>query len=123
MAEKFHAMIRHGDLNSRMKDYYDLWLISETFEFNGLSVQKAIEATFNNRDTDIPGERPSPLSDDFARANQTRWVNFLSKMELDDTKVEDFESVLETIWRFLEQPVRSALNQTRSTRKWVPRKG
>ncbi|MCC6298923.1 MAG: nucleotidyl transferase AbiEii/AbiGii toxin family protein [Anaerolineales bacterium] len=29
IAEKFHAMIRHGDLNSRMKDYYDLWLISE----------------------------------------------------------------------------------------------
>jgi predicted nucleotidyltransferase component of viral defense system len=31
VAEKFHAMLRHGSLNSRMKDYYDVWLISETF--------------------------------------------------------------------------------------------
>jgi hypothetical protein len=114
VAEKFHAMIRHGDLNSRMKGYYDLWLISETFEFDGLSLQKAIEATFKKRETDIPNERPSSVSTDFAGANQTRWINFLNKMELDNTQVEDFESVLETIWSFLEQPVQSSLNQTKS---------
>ena len=123
VAEKFHAMVRHGDLNSRMKDYYDLWLISETFEFDGVSLQKAIEATFNNRDTDIPDDRPSPLSDDFARANQTRWVNFLNKMELDDMQVEDFESVLEIIWKFLEYPVQSSIARTKSTRKWKPQTG
>ncbi len=38
VAEKFHAMIRHGDLNSRMKDYYDIWLISRNFEFEGRSL-------------------------------------------------------------------------------------
>jgi predicted nucleotidyltransferase component of viral defense system len=123
VAEKFHAMIRHGDLNSRMKDYYDLWLISETFEFDGLSLQNAIEATFNNRDTDIPDDRPSPLSDDFARANQTRWVNFLNKMELKDTQAEDFERVLETIWKFLEHPVQSSIDRTKSPRKWKPQTG
>lgn len=123
VAEKFHAMIRHGDLNSRMKDYYDLWLISETFEFDGLSLQNAIEATFNNRDTDIPGDRPSPLSDDFARANQTRWVNFLNKMELDDAQAEDFKRVLETIWKFLEHPVQSSIDRTKSPRKWKPQTG
>lgn len=123
VAEKFHAMIRHGDLNSRMKDYYDLWLISETFEFDGLSLQNAIEATFNNRDTDIPDDRPSPLSDDFARANQTRWVNFLNKMELEDTQAEDFERVLETIWKFLEHPVQSSIDRTKSPRKWKPQTG
>lgn len=123
VAEKFHAMVRHAELNSRMKDYYDLWLISETFEFDGLSLQKAIEATFNNRDTDIPGDRPSPLSDDFARANQTRWVNFLNKMELDDTQAEDFERVLETIWKFLEHPVQSSIDRTKSHRKWKPQTG
>lgn len=123
VAEKFHAMIRHGDLNSRMKDYYDLWLILETFEFDGGSLQKAIETTFRRRDTEIPNECPVSLSADFAHASQTRWKNFLSKMELDNTQVEDFQSVLETIWKFLEQPVQSALSQTRSTRKWIPRNG
>jgi predicted nucleotidyltransferase component of viral defense system len=123
VAEKFHAMIRHGDLNSRMKDYYDLWLIAETFEFDGMSLQKAIEATFKKREMEIPDERPLSLSANFAHANQTRWVNFLNKMELDNMQVEDFEHVLETIWTFLEQPVQSSLNQTQSTREWKPQKG
>ena len=56
VAEKFHAMTRHAELNSRMKDYYDLWLISETFEFEGSALQKAIEITFKNRDTELPIE-------------------------------------------------------------------
>ncbi len=33
VAEKFHAMIRHAELNSRMKDYYDVWLMTETIKF------------------------------------------------------------------------------------------
>ena len=123
VAEKFHAMIRHGDLNSRMKDYYDLWLISDTFEFNGTSLQKAIEATFNNRDTEIPDERPSSLSADFAHEKKKKKKNFLNKSGLDNTQVEDFESVLEAIWIFLEHPVQSAFNQTKSTHKWKPQKG
>ena len=121
VAEKFHATIRHGDLNSRMKDYYDLWLISETFEFDGMSLQKAIETTFKKRDTEIPNERP--LSADFAHTSQTRWINFLNKMELDHTEVDDFQNVLVTIWKFLEHLVQSSLSQTKSTRKWKPRKG
>jgi len=123
VAEKFHAMIRHGDLNSRLKDYYDLWLISETFEFDGISLQKAIEATFKKRDTEIPNDRPLSLSADFANTSQTRWMIFLNKMELDHTDVDDFKNVLETIWEFLEHPVRSSLHHTKSTRKWKPRKG
>ena len=123
IAEKFEAMVKLGVLNSRMKDYYDLWLISETFEFDGRSLQKAIEATFKKRDTEIPSERPLSLSTDFARASQTRWINFLNKMELENPQVEDFQSVLEMIWTFLEHPVRSSLNQTKSTRKWKPQKG
>lgn len=123
VAEKFHAMIRHGDLNSRMKDYYDLWLIAETFEFDGMSLQKAIVATFKKRDTDIPNERSSSLSVEFANVNQNRWMNFLNKIELDNTQAEDFGYVLETIWKFLEHPMQAALAQTKSTSKWKPRKG
>lgn len=123
VAEKFHAMTRHGDLNSRMKDYYDLWLISETFEFDGASLQKAIETTFKRRDTEIPSERPLSLSTDFARASQTRWANILGRMELDTPQVDDFQRVLERIWEFLEDPVQSALGQANSNHKWIPQKG
>ena len=123
VAEKFHAMIRHGDLNSRMKDYYDLWLISQTFEFDGKSLQKAIETTFKNRDTDLPNERPLSLSAEFASANQTRWTNFLNKMELQNDQVADFQTVIEKIWKFIEHPLQASINKTRSTRIWLPRKG
>ena len=62
VSEKFHAMIRHAQLNSRFKDYYDLWLIANNFEFEARSLQKAIEKTFAKRQTEIPIERPIGLT-------------------------------------------------------------
>jgi predicted nucleotidyltransferase component of viral defense system len=123
VAEKFHAMVRHAELNSRMKDYYDLWLLSETFEFKGVSVQKAIESTFRKRDTEIPREKPLSLSNEFASAGQSRWINFLNKMELENNQVADFQSVIEKIWMFLEHPVQASINKTNPTLNWIPRKG
>ena len=123
VAEKFHAMVRHGELNSRMKDYYDLWLISETFEFDGKSLQMAIEATFRKRNTEIPSERPLSLSNEFAVAGQTRWVNFLNKMELQNDQVTDFPNILEQIWDFLKTPLQAPANKTKLNMKWFPSKG
>ena len=123
VAEKFHAMIRHGDLNSRMKDYYDLWLISETFDFEGKSLRKAIETTFKNRDTDLPSERPVSLSLKFASANNIRWNNFLEKMNIETTESADFANIIEQVWKFIEHPLQSAITQKPSSRKWTPQKG
>ncbi|HJZ10593.1 MAG TPA: nucleotidyl transferase AbiEii/AbiGii toxin family protein, partial [Acidobacteriota bacterium] len=123
VAEKFHAMVHHGELNSRMKDYYDLWLISETFEFDGRSLQKSIEATFKKRETEIPDERLLSLSTEFAHASQTRWINFLNKMELKNDQVADFQNVIEKIWTFIEHPLQTSHNKTRSIRNWIPQKG
>jgi len=123
VAEKFHAMIRHGNLNSRMKDYYDIWLISETFEFEGKPLQKAIETTFRNRDTELPMERPVSLSIEFASANNTRWTTFLTRMNLATSESDDFANIMQQIWRFLEHPLQTSINQTHSARKWIPQKG
>jgi predicted nucleotidyltransferase component of viral defense system len=123
VAEKFHAMLRHGDLNSRMKDYYDIWLISETFEFESHALQKAIETTFKNRDTELPTERPASLSAEFASANNTRWNNFLDKMNISTTESANFANIMEQVWKFLEHPLRASLHNTKSTRKWIPNKG
>jgi predicted nucleotidyltransferase component of viral defense system len=123
VAEKFHAAIRHGDLNSRMKDYYDLWLMLATFRFEGRSLQKAIETTFKNRDTDLPSERPASLSVEFASANNTRWNNFLEKMDIETAKSADFAYVIEQVWKFLEHPLEASLNQIIATRDWIPNKG
>lgn len=123
VAEKFHAMIRHAELNSRMKDYYDIWLISETFEFECQSLQKAIETTFRKRDTELPTERPAALTIEFVSSNQTRWSNFLKKMNLANDESDDFANIIEKIGRFLETPLQSSIQKTKSTRKWIPNKG
>lgn len=123
VAEKFHAMVRHAELNSRMKDYYDLWLISETFEFDSKDLQKAIETTFIKRDTEIPHERPLSLTVDFAHVGQIRWINFLDKMNLQNNQVNNFSNVIAKIWDFLETPLQASINKTRSNKKWGPNTG
>jgi predicted nucleotidyltransferase component of viral defense system len=123
VAEKFHAMVRHAELNSRMKDYYDLWLLAETFDFKGAAVQKAIEATFKQRDTEIPYERPASLSVDFAHAGQSRWEIFLRKAGTENEQIADLQTIIEKIWKFLEHPLQASIKKTRSTLKWIPHKG
>lgn len=123
VAEKFHAMVRHAELNSRMKDYYDLWLLAETFEFKGASLQKAIETTFKKRDTELPLERPVSLTVDFALTSQTRWETFLRKMNMDNEEALELQTVIEKIWKFLEHPLQSSINKTNLPRNWIPGKG
>lgn len=123
VAEKFHAMVRHAELNSRMKDYYDLWLISETFDFDSQSLQKAIETTFKKRDTKLPNERPIALTIGYASVNQVRWSNFLKKMSLETNESNDFVNIIERIWTFLQHPVYASINKTKSDRHWTPCKG
>jgi hypothetical protein len=49
VAEKFHAMVRHDLLNSRMKDFFDIWLLSRQFDFDGKTLSAAVKGTFTNR--------------------------------------------------------------------------
>src|SRR5690606_41192785 len=51
VAEKFQAMVYLSTLNSRMKDFYDVWLLARQFAFDGAVLQTAIAATFKNRET------------------------------------------------------------------------
>lgn len=55
-----------GRANSRMNDYYDIWILSRTHEFAGDRLARAITATFARRQTEIPVEPPNPLSAAFA---------------------------------------------------------
>lgn len=122
VAEKFHAMVRHAELNSRMKDYYDLWLLAETFEFDSQSLRKAIEATFKQRETELPVQRPVSLSIEFAASNNSHWVSFLKKMNLETTGSDEFSNIVETIWKFLEYPLQASLHKTNPAHNWIPKK-
>jgi predicted nucleotidyltransferase component of viral defense system len=56
VAEKFQAMVALGRANSRMKDFYDIWLLSRTYEFEGDALARAIAATFTRRKTPIDSQ-------------------------------------------------------------------
>ena len=58
IAEKFQAMVMLGRANSRMKDFYDIWILSRSFDFNDDRLARAITATFERRETPIPTEVP-----------------------------------------------------------------
>jgi predicted nucleotidyltransferase component of viral defense system len=79
IAEKFQAMVMLGRANSRMKDFYDVWLLSRTYEFPGDSLPRAIAATFARRRTPIPEELPDALTLAFANdpAKQQQWQSFI----------------------------------------------
>jgi|GEM_PF-2504632 len=74
VAEKFEAMTKLGTFNSRMKDFYDIWILSRQFSFDGASLADAISQTFANRQTAVTA-KPVALTPAFSRDNakQTQW--------------------------------------------------
>jgi predicted nucleotidyltransferase component of viral defense system len=78
IAEKFHAMVVLGRANSRIKDYYDVWMLTSAFDIEHERLSRAIVATFARRRTVIPAEVPDGLSDAFAAdsAKQRQWDAF-----------------------------------------------
>jgi predicted nucleotidyltransferase component of viral defense system len=80
IAEKFQAMVMLGRANSRMKDLYDIWVLSRTSDFKGDRLARAIAATFARRKTEIPSELPDALTPAFAAdlAKVQQWNAFVA---------------------------------------------
>ena len=73
-------MVVLGRANSRMKDLYDIWILSRSHEFTSDSLARAIAATFARRKTAIPTELPDALTHAFAEDPQkTSAMEFLSR--------------------------------------------
>src|SRR5436189_2493807 len=78
-------MMKLSILNSRMKDFYDLWSLSLSFSFDGPTLCNAIKATFETRGTTVPIEAPLALTSEFYEDEQknAQWEAFLNKSRLD----------------------------------------
>jgi predicted nucleotidyltransferase component of viral defense system len=83
IAEKFQAMVALGRANSRMKDFYDIWMLSKTFPFTEDRLARAIAATFARRQTAIPIETPDALTSEFAKdpLKQRQWAAFAADLD------------------------------------------
>ena len=121
IAEKLEAMIRFGPVNSRMKDFYDLWQLALHFSFDGARLAEAIRATFQRRRTSLPGDLPLALTDDFyrERRRQTMWQAFLRKNRLAPAE-GDFEVVGRLLQEFLSPPVQHLARRAPFQGQWPP---
>jgi len=108
IAEKFETMARLGPLNSRMKDFFDIWFLSRRFRFDGQTLARAIAKTFSQRGTEIP---PQPLSLMSALsespAKQSQWRGFARRNRLEEVP-GDLSEVTASIVTFLG-PIAEAL--------------
>jgi hypothetical protein len=124
ISEKFHAMVRFGGFNSRWKDCFDIWLLSDTFDFECDKLQRAIKKTFDKRSTLLPTLRPYALATEFADANNKNWNIFLKRSKLQIHKLNNFASVVEDLWTFLEFPLQRLRSSPKPPKKyWRPHKG
>lgn len=101
ISEKFHVMAHRGLLNSRMRDYFDIWALSRQFEFEGEVLARAIRATFDRRGLAIPA-RPVALRGEFASdtSKVAQWRGFLRKTRLSGAP-ENLADALAQVRRFL----------------------
>lgn len=108
IAEKFDAILQRFELTGRMKDFYDIYYLSRTFDFDGLKLQTAIQETLQNRGTAYE-------KDSFARVlalahdedMQTKWRYFLRTLGNPEIL---FSAVMDGIQLFL-QPVWDSIIQ------------
>jgi hypothetical protein len=118
VAEKFEAIVKLGMANSRMKDFYDLWVLAQRFQFESATLAAAIQATFATRETVLPISLPLALQMDFYNlpSKQMQWKAFLGKSGL------NAESSLEETIRVIREfvmPVAEAISKRdREKRIW-----
>jgi hypothetical protein len=108
VAEKLEAIVSLGMLNSRMKDFYDIWFLARTFPFQAEALGAALRATFERRKTELDPDGLkvllAELSGDVTK--QTQWRAFLGKSRL--TAPDDFALVNDAIREFLVSPAGAA---------------
>ena len=102
IAEKLQAMVTLGIRNSRMKDFYDILILSREFSFDGNALAMAIAETFKRRSTPLPLSPPAALTDEFGSDPDKviQWNAFLKRNRL-DSPAADFEAVVRELSRFL----------------------
>lgn len=117
IAEKFEAMISLSVANSRMKDFYDIFTLLSTENFDGRVLWEAIFETFQRRRTNLEKEHPvfSPsFAEDEIRIKQ--WKAFLRRIGLKENL--EFPFVMERIRDFLFPIYDSILNEDEFLKMW-----
>ena len=116
IAEKFETMVKLGELNSRMKDFYDIWMLARQFDFDSASLAEAIRKTFTQRQADLPASVVA-LSKEFGQAKQSQWNAFRKRLGQDYVPVE-FEDILSVLRTFLEPVIATLQSKDSPSLTW-----
>ena len=117
VAEKFEALSSLGIANSRMKDYFDLWILARHTDFDGDTLRQAVQATFDRRKTVLTGQAPFGLTDAFAQdaQKQMQWQAFLKRNRLEALALNDVIAALAT---FMLPVIEAASANTAFPARW-----
>ncbi|MBU0671552.1 MAG: nucleotidyl transferase AbiEii/AbiGii toxin family protein [Candidatus Margulisbacteria bacterium] len=120
VSEKFEAAVKLGSLNSRMKDFYDLWLMMRRFDFNGLRLTEALKRTFRHRKSQLPEHKPLFAEEMYDKESdrQTLWKAFLKKGEIEHAP-EKLSKVAHEIEKFLVSPLEAISKGQGYDKEWM----
>lgn len=122
VAEKLEALTSLGMQNSRMKDFFDLWVLAKYSDFDGRILARAIAATFERRRTHLPDSIPIGLSDEFINDVQKgkQWQAFLRKNSIDAMPLA---TVIADLRGFLLPVLKSIASDNKYGAQWQAGKG
>lgn len=120
VAEKLDAIISLMKATGRMKDFYDIYYLATTFDFEGRKLQEAIYETLSNRGTPYEKDSVAIISqlanDD---AIQKRWINFCKKVLRFEMS---FDSVIKVIIDFTLPPFMAIISEDEFFGIWSSKK-
>lgn len=119
LAEKLEAVISLGLANTRIKDFFDIWAITQSFNLDGAIVVAAIRATFNRRGTAFPAFMPTAMSPAFSSdpEKQRLWKAFASDRIEAHRAPPDLPALITALNPFVA-PLFDALRRDASPGRW-----
>ena len=121
VAEKFEAIVTLAMANSRMKDYFDLWTVSQTMSFDFEVLRQAVAATFQRGRTALVEMPPPGLTQAFATdaAKRAQWAAFIRKMG-SNVAAPDLATVVERLGDFLLPLLDAGEGEVHGSSSWPP---
>lgn len=120
ISEKFEAILRFMELTGRMKDFYDIYYLATSFEFEGRKIQEAIYETFSTRGT--PYEKDSVQVIERLVTNEDimiRWDVFCKSVLKYKLGLNE---VVRLIISFVDPPFQAMINEDELLKNWNPNK-
>jgi len=122
VAEKFEAILSIGMITSRMKDFFDIYVLATTRNFGRAALLRSIEATFQRRNTQLPAAVPTVLGKELLQDPNklAQWRAFAQRIERDPAQLS-LAVVLEQVRGFLR--IAWHPDFAASVSRWTPAEG